>query len=322
MNNLYIIGNGFDLAHGVNTCYWNFRTFLEREHWEFLLRFEALYGIQPLDDTEYGYTKEAQKRWNARVNKNLWSEFERFMAQPDIQSMLDLSSSVVADLDLESGNYGIRDTMDVYWRNEFGFIRELQQYVKEWIEQVDLGEVTPRKQALIDNDSDYFLNFNYTRVLEDIYHADQVLHIHGTVGADANYDPIMGHCNSQEIETRRQLSRDSDEHYNEGEASIQEAVANYLSEIYKDTEYYMGINRYFFDRLNVTKEVIIIGWSAGDVDIPYLQRIKNSVSKDAHWTVYYYDQKAYTDLQKVFLECGILNNYKVDFQQSNSFWDT
>ena len=98
MNNLYIIGNGFDLAHGVDTCYWNFRTFPEREHWEFLLRFEALYGIQPLDDTEYGYTKEAQKRWETRVNKNLWSEFERFMARPDIQSMLSIAALTVYDM--------------------------------------------------------------------------------------------------------------------------------------------------------------------------------------------------------------------------------
>ena len=50
MNSLYIIGNGFDLAHGIDTRYWSFRTFLEENHWEFLQRFENLYGIQPLDE--------------------------------------------------------------------------------------------------------------------------------------------------------------------------------------------------------------------------------------------------------------------------------
>ena len=174
MNSLYIIGNGFDIAHKVDTRYWNFRTFLEENHWEFLQRFESLYHIQPLDPSEYGYSQEAQERWNNRVNKDLWSEFERFMATPDIQSMLDYSESVVGNLGLESGNYGIRDTMDAHWRQEFGFIRELQQYVKEWIEQIDLSGVTPRKKALIENDSDYFFNFNYTRVLEDVYRAEQV----------------------------------------------------------------------------------------------------------------------------------------------------
>lgn len=321
MNSLYIIGNGFDIAHKVDTRYWNFRTFLEEKHWEFLQRFESLYHIQPLDESEYGYSQEAQERWNKNVNKELWSEFERFMATPDIQSMLDYSESVVGNLGLESGNYGIRDTMDAYWRQEFGFIRELQQYVKEWIEQIDLSGVTPRKKAFIGNDSDFFFNFNYTRVLEDVYHAEQVLHIHGTIGADADYDPIMGHCNSQEIENRRHLSYDADEAFDEGGASIHEAVANYLREIYKDTDSYISANRYFFEQLHDTNEVIIIGWSAGEVDIPYLQKITSSVSKDTHWTVYYYDQIAYDSLQKALSECNILGNFDIIFRESDSFWD-
>lgn len=320
MNILYIIGNGFDIAHKVDTRYWNFRTFLEENHWEFLQRFESLYHIQPLDPSEYGYSQEAQERWNNRVNKDLWSEFERFMATPDIQSMLDYSESVVGNLGLESGNYGIRDTMDAHWRQEFGFIRELQQYVKEWIEQIDLSGVTPRKKALIENDSDYFFNFNYTRVLEDVYRAEQVLHIHGSVGSDADYDPIMGHCNSQEIENRRHLSYDADEAFDEGEASIQEAVANYLREIYKDTDHYISLNRYFFARLRNTNHVVIIGWSAGEVDLPYLQVIKNSVQTDARWTVYYYDQAAYNSLSKALTECGIPGD-NIDYDQSDNFWD-
>lgn len=28
MKTLYIIGNGFDIAHGLDTSYWNFREYL------------------------------------------------------------------------------------------------------------------------------------------------------------------------------------------------------------------------------------------------------------------------------------------------------
>ena len=112
MNSLYIIGNGFDLAHGLDTRYWSFRTFLQNNHYEFLQHFERLYGIYPLDETEYGYSSEMQNRWDDTVNKDLWSEFERFMATPDISSILDDSASVVESLGLESGNIGIRDTLD------------------------------------------------------------------------------------------------------------------------------------------------------------------------------------------------------------------
>lgn len=320
MNNLYIIGNGFDIAHKLDTQYWNFRTFLEEKYWEFLLRLESLYDIHPLDPSEYGYSQEAQEHWNKKVGKILWSEFERFLATPDIHSMLDVSESVVGNISLESSNCGILDTMDAYWHEEYGFIRELQQYVKEWIEQIDLRGVTPRKNALVKNNSDYFFSFNYTRILEDVYRTEQVLHIHGSVGADAAYDPIMGHCNSQEIENRCHLSCEAYETFDEAEASIQKAVANYLREIYKDANHYINLNRDFFARLQSTNHVVIIGWSAGESDLPYLQVIKNAVQTDAHWTVYYYDQTAYNSLCNAMTESGI-SAKKIDYYQSDDFWD-
>lgn len=45
MKTLYIIGNGFDIAHGLNTSYWNFREFLAENYQEFLQMFEQQYGI-------------------------------------------------------------------------------------------------------------------------------------------------------------------------------------------------------------------------------------------------------------------------------------
>lgn len=49
---LYIIGNGFDRAHGLKTSYWDFRTYLEENHWEFLLAFEKLYDFEPFDEAD------------------------------------------------------------------------------------------------------------------------------------------------------------------------------------------------------------------------------------------------------------------------------
>lgn len=37
---LYIVGNGFDLAHGLPTAYWNFREYLEKVDCGFLSAFE------------------------------------------------------------------------------------------------------------------------------------------------------------------------------------------------------------------------------------------------------------------------------------------
>ena len=67
LQTLYIFGNGFDMAHGIRTPYAAFREFLKENHESFLTTFESMYNIQPLDDTEPWYTKEAQERWDKSV---------------------------------------------------------------------------------------------------------------------------------------------------------------------------------------------------------------------------------------------------------------
>ena len=52
---LYILGNGFDIAHSLKTSYWNFRCFLESVDEKFLEEFESLYGIKPIYDLEHHF---------------------------------------------------------------------------------------------------------------------------------------------------------------------------------------------------------------------------------------------------------------------------
>lgn len=326
MNRLYIIGNGFDKAHGLDTNYWNFREYLQKTQLEFLYRFEELYGFRPLDDTEYGYSKKAQERWNAAVCHGLWSKFEEKMAMPDVQSMLSFSESIVGDLDLESGNIGIKDTMDYYWKQEYGFVKKLQFYLKEWISQIDLSKVSPIQSDLMESCEDYFFSFNYTALLEEVYKIPHVLHIHGSVASECDGEPIIGHCNYEEIQKRRSLSRKAEDCFDEGDASIQSAIADYLETIYKDTEHLIGINHMFFQQLQNVDQVIVIGWSAGEVDLPYLRKIRDSVHKKAKWTVYYYaedktDREAYDSLKAACKKCRIHKKFELKFVDSKLFWD-
>lgn len=321
MKKLYIIGNGFDIAHGLHTDYWKFRTFLEQEYPDFLIEFEKLYGIQQLDDTEPWYTIKAQERWNQVVNKDLWSAFEELMGHPDISDMLNFSSSILDDMDLDGGNIGIRDTMDAYWRDQFGFANLLQDYVKEWIEKIDTSGILPRKNELIGNDEDIFLNFNYTDVLEHVYQIEDVTHVHGSMERVSDISPIMGHCNKTESYKHRQLAMEADEKYDEGESSIQDAIADYLDALFKDTNSIIDFHRGFFRELDKIDHVVVIGWSAGSVDIPYLLKIKESVRKDIKWTVYWYNNEAYISLKKAFDEVEITGKYEVEYLQTDEFWD-
>jgi hypothetical protein len=285
----------------------------------FLNEFEALYNIQPLDDTEPWYTKEAQERWNESVDNILWSRFEEKIGHPNTMEMLNISSCVLDDLSLDGGNIGIRDTMDIYWKEQFGFIDNLQAYVKEWIEQIDTDSIKCQKKALIGS-QDYFLNFNYTDTLERIYHIKNVLHIHGGVDSVSDIPPIMGHCNIDEIRKHYQWAKEANEKYEEGEVSIQKAIARYLEAIFKDTDTIITLHSDFFKKLQNVDHVIIIGWSAGDVDIPYLRKIKESINKGAKWTAYWYDSKTYSNLSAAFAVIGIKDS-DVKYEPSNKFWD-
>ena len=191
LQTLYIFGNGFDIAHGIKTPYAAFREFLKENHESFLTTFESMYYIQPLDDTEPWYTKEAQERWDKRVIDDLWWSFEERIGHPDVEGMFDSAYSMIDTMPAE----GIIDTMDVYWREQYGFVDKLQMYVLEWLQTIDTSKVTCKKDNLINNKNDLFMSFNYTDTLESAYGISYVFHPHGGVSSCCDIAPIMRHGN-------------------------------------------------------------------------------------------------------------------------------
>ena len=169
MGILYVIGNGFDIAHGLKTSYWNFREFLEERDWLFLERFEKIYGFPQVDEAD-PYTNVAA--WRNYLCKYLWGSLEEKMSLVDTDDIVNMSDSITEQLELDGGNWGIEDTMNEYWRDMFGFLDQLPQYVQEWITGIDLSCVSPRKTCLVGESNALFLTFNYTATLEECYIID------------------------------------------------------------------------------------------------------------------------------------------------------
>lgn len=316
---LYIIGNGFDKAHGLKTSYWDFRTYLESTHWEFLQAFEKLYGFEPLDDLDPYVPEGAKLRWEKMLQGELWSRLEDNMGHPNIAQMENFSDCIVDDLDLDSGNVGIRDTLDEYWRREYGFIKKLQGYIKEWIESLDTTKIKPRKKVLIKS-TDYFFSFNYTDTLESVYKITDVFHVHGGIDSICDREPIMGHCNREQIKEYREKAVEADNLWDEGAASIDDAIADYLEGTYKDTAQIIWFCDYFWHRLSDINHVTIIGWSAGSVDMPYLEKIVACIPKHTKWTVYFYNPNEKGALEKALKLCGV-NTKDIELLQSDTYWD-
>ena len=322
---LYIIGNGFDIAHEIKTSYWNFRCYMERYAEDFLLEFEKLYGFYPFDPDDYHITQKMQKKViklrEESLYHELWKSFELGLGQPDegeIQSFCD--SAVESLQDLESGPVQIEDTLNECFDEQFRFVEKLQKYLLLWIKQVRLHKAMVKKKELLNNHDDLFLTFNYTPTLERIYHISpsQICHIHGGIPPYCTELPVIGHGNRAEIESRRKMQKECDEVFDEGGASINKAFADFYQRTYKNTDQAMQRNIYFFDRIKGVEEIIVIGHSLGNVDIPYFSEILNRAGIEKMWTIYYHCESEIVDMEQSIRAIGIIN-YRL--APSSGFWD-
>lgn len=308
------------MQHELKTSYRDFREYLEEKYLDILIEFEHLYNIAQVDLKDPRISEVSKKKWSDFIDETLWREFEYKIGMPDIVGMINLSDCLLGDMDLDGGLINIEDTMDEYWKEQYGYMSMFQQYVQEWIEKIDTSKVKPRCNRIVDS-SDYFLNFNYTDTLENVYKIEDVLHIHGGVKSVTDIAPIMGHCNKKDIDEHIELAKLADEELDEGNASIHRAIAWYLSSVYKDTTEMISYNTHFWRALNRVDHVVIIGWSAGDTDLPYLRKIRENVDKKTVWDVYCYNDKAFNMLKHAMIVEKIENVFKVNYIPSSEFWD-
>ena len=101
MNRMLIVGNGFDLEHGLKTAYWNFREYLEENHLDFLIAFEKMYNFYPIDFGDPYVGEDAQQKWEKDLKSKLWESFEEEIGNPDIGSMLNTSECILDNLNLD-----------------------------------------------------------------------------------------------------------------------------------------------------------------------------------------------------------------------------
>lgn len=138
MSKLYIIGNGFDLKHGIPSRYSDFAKFVKSIDLNFFLKMERFYPNLSIDD--------------------LWSNFEEALGMPDYKELINdyelLVKSGYADKD---GNLGVK-------------LCELKELFGKWVFSLveHISNSFFEKKYVFDAESLY-ISFNYTRTLEIIY---------------------------------------------------------------------------------------------------------------------------------------------------------
>ncbi|EQB89805.1 hypothetical protein J2Z44_001691 [Clostridium punense] len=271
---------------------------------EFLCAFEEHYYIYP------GMINEAKK-------KLLWNELEANLANIDEDIIIENALSI--DMNLESGDVGIEDTLYPYFKDEYSYIQQLAKYLKQWVRTIRIRDVG-RKTSQIDNSKEaLYITFNYTAVLETVYKIalDKIIHIHGSL-RERDSDPILGHGNKRRIERIQENKKEAERLFDEKWSSICKVVEDYYNQTYKD------VGRYTFKLISLTKikieKVHVIGHSVAGVDQLYFKNIDIFTKRKAKWKVYYYKDDERQKLYNNLLNCGI-GSSRIEMVPSNQFYD-
>ena len=250
---LYIIGNGFDIMHGMKTKYQDF--------YNWLLISERLYVIEGLQSV---YSVEEDGEFL------LWSNFEDALGKYDINVASEWSFENLNIAEISIGNPKV-SYPPLFLETQLDDI--VNDVFTKWVGQIPLS--IERKLEL-PQDALYF-TFNYTDTLEKLYNISQnsVLHIHGRLNNGDHL--IIGHNNYREPLD----FWDDSITFRENNERIQRIVN--MNNLCKPIVENLNLHKAFFDAMATVEYVEIIGHSCAEIDYPYFKRIRESVDDDAKW---------------------------------------
>lgn len=297
---LNIIGNGFDLYHGLPSSYYYFGCFLLEYNQDFYEEMADMFGFRkgtysgyPFEEITYGVEDIFWRDFEANLGK-----ISSFWVQEKLQDDLGLENDDPIEIEM-------------YQYENAGLIKSmLTRWIKEVVDKPENYRILGRKlneynKMLKLKKKDYFVTFNYTHILEDVYMIPNknILHIHGeNTGSD--YDElIIGHGNDEYIEELYEVIERYERRGRE-QASVNR-MSEYKCELYTLQELRKDVKRclsrcenFFRNFEEEPTEICIYGLSLGDVDIPYLIYIREHWP-NAKWKFSFYSEKDKENIKNV-----------------------
>ena len=312
---LYIIGNGFDMHHGIKSGYSNYRGWLEENDPDLYERLREYYDV---DDDEW------------------WWQFEQSLGYPDMSDYIeqtafenepDFGSDDFRDRDYHAGQIQAEDEIG-------GLVQEIRDSFTEWVASLSLP--LSDKKISLDQDDAYFINFNYTDTLQSVYNVsdENILSIHGNVTKGT--DLVLGHNRTyEEIDTEyvvelpeppadldeTELAEWYDNHSDDGEdyihQSVRGEVVSQISSLRKNTSGIILPNKKIFESLKDVKHIFVYGLSFSSIDTPYIDELISHIDKDTvQWKVSYLTEDDLAKEQAYFklkgIKSSLLSYIKLD----------
>lgn len=308
MKHLYFIGNGFDLHHGFNTRYTDFRNWLkdfDKIAYDNLI---WLYGVS--DD-------------NSDETYNWWSRFEEHLVDFDVyDDVVEIASENSIDYGADDFHEGDRYSGGIEAEQKFeDTMTKILGYFGTWVNS--LGDLLSDTEVDLDKEA-VFINFNYTLTLEKLYKIPsvRVYHFHGMLG-DNVY--ILGHGRSyQEIEksirdNEPQPPKDLPEedlhdwYANQWDEAYENTVgytASKLASYRKNTGEVINANAALFASMADLEEIIVFGCSFSEIDTPYFSEAINRAKEKSKlkFIVNWHSQKDLDNISKFFVSEGIADD--------------
>lgn len=272
---LYIIGNGFDIAHNLPSSYRCFCEFMRNHH--------------PNDFERMG-------KWYDNNPEQLWSDYEYMLAKLRIEFLVERNVDNWVNLE----NCQIENAFDTEFSG-------LKSHFHEWVLATLTGLETNKVYDL--KSTDLYITFNYTNTLETVYEIgrQRILYIHGDTVNNEVMQPIVGHGVSEdEIEKEVEQCRPRIENLVQEAVNRQQVKVNwweksdeicnelkaFLKGLRKDVEEIMLQESDFFDMIGERKgeitDVVILGHSLAEVDAPYFRKIAGLLNENTCWQTDYF----------------------------------
>lgn len=301
MKKLFIVGNGFDIDHGLDTKYSDFQRYLIENYPNASCDNSVVPDSFLMPDGDEGYNDDDVVGFllkiitEAEATGEAWNDLENSLGRMDFDDYFD---------------DWFEDEDDNEWhqiyRNEdtaaaiSNAVKRIKNYFSDWIETIEIFDARKKIKffRLIDRNNDLFLTFNYTETLELIYDVKNIFHIHGKQGDDL----IFGHGNETSNFDRYMSSYIGSE--------------NHLSELQdflrKDTRTVISQNRKLFKMIGKVDEIYSYGFSFSDVDLVYIKEMCSlSPTENIVWYINMYDISKLGSFMKRIVDYGFKGKFKI-----------
>lgn len=249
---LYIIGNGFDLAHGLKTTYKDYKTFI-KERISSNYKWECVLNFYP-DDYDF------------------WSDIEYYVCNFNLDLYFSLKRIY---------SFGLLDEL----------YRQVRSSFEKFILIAESKMLLTKPVFSLDKNA-FFITFNYTTTLEQLYKIphDRIIYLHNDIAGPA-LDILYNIPNHQPCVIGHSSIPANYFHYSDIRLKTDNEYLDFVKNTTKDCENIIKkrkLDEFLSNNKDKIDEVIFYGFSFSITDKPYIDLIfKELKNPQIVYKVYY-----------------------------------